>query len=308
MRLESRTISCQEYINDIPEQLIGTNNPGCYNDVTYIFNIRNVGTGCGMINDVQTTVEGKVVTLETDSWNQERRRFCRNELLTLRRPEANVNMCSLAGAEVGLGVKINTAQSEIAITFSKPDNVPTATPPKSCSHDPEKLIFLFTGDTCNRSVNNQKRQRKRHARQLRRLSRSKGKGSDKNPAPVRPPFPAPAPFPAQPDVSPPDKVDKLFTCEDFLLLRASSAKITVTNLDATLLLFDGTVTEGTSFSIGDPKHLIPDDIRMNVYDDRGALVQTVKLHSSCSTEMNLGETFGAFKLVGFMNKDGSSSL
>lgn len=308
VNIDSRSISCQDFINEF-SSLIGTNDPTCYNDVTYRFNVKNIGNGCGFIQDIKTTVNGDITLIDIDGWNQERRRFCQNESLIVRRPEANVNVCALAGSEIDLAIKINNAEAEDFIALLEPNSVPTPTipqGPKDCSQHPEKLVFQFTGDTCNRSVNKQGR-RTRRTRLLRNLGSGKGKGSDKKP-PSRPnpsvPAPAPVPVPG-PDIT---DNEGLYNCNDFQLLTDASAKVTVTNLDATLLLFDGTVSEGSTFSIGDPKHLIPDDIRIQVYNGYGALLQSVKLHSSCSTVMSLGETFGSFKLVGFTNKEGTSSI
>lgn len=308
VKIDGRSMLCEEFINEF-SGLIGTNDPACYNEVEYRYSLKNIGKGCGMINDIKTAVNGKVVSFDISGWTENRKKFCENETLLVRRPEANVNVCALAGTDIDLAISINNADAESFIFLPFPNNVPTSTPPQgptSCVKDPEKMVFQFTGDLCSRSFNSQGRKRRRNAREVRRLSHSKGKGSNKKPAPapVRPAVPSPGPGtgPSTPDIE-----ETMFTCTDFGVTDAS-VKVTVTNLSGSLLLFDGTVNEGGNLSIGDPKHLIPDDIRINVYNGYGALVQSVQLHSSCSIPMRLGETFGAFKLVGFTNSDGTSSL
>mmetsp|Transcript_10268 Transcript_10268/g.19245 ORF Transcript_10268/g.19245 Transcript_10268/m.19245 type:complete len:255 (-) Transcript_10268:205-969(-) len=250
--------------------------------------------------------------LDIDNWSQETRRFCQNESLSVWRPETSVNVCTLAGTESDLSIKINNAESSGVIAYPIP-NSPTPVPnpgPKDCSHPPVRIVFKFTGNQCKLSVNNQGKRRTRRSRESRVLRSGKGKGSSSSkkkpsgPSAPTPPAPAPSPIISTPDIP---VNEELYTCFDSKTVNAQSAKVTITNLDATLLLFDGVVTKGSTFAIGDPKHLMPDDIRISVFDGNGHIVQSVKLHTSCSTVMTLGETFGSVEFVGFTNRDGTSS-
>ena len=64
-----------------------------------------------------------------------------------------------------------------------------------------------------------------------------------------------------------------------------------------------TINLGDSFAIdagngGESK--LKADTRVHIFDDSGTLLQTVKFHTSCSKDLNLGDQFGAIMLTGFI--------
>eukprot|EP00588_Corethron_pennatum_P011318 CAMPEP_0194266394 /NCGR_PEP_ID=MMETSP0169-20130528/1313_1 /TAXON_ID=218684 /ORGANISM="Corethron pennatum, Strain L29A3" /LENGTH=458 /DNA_ID=CAMNT_0039007065 /DNA_START=197 /DNA_END=1573 /DNA_ORIENTATION=- len=71
--------------------------------------------------------------------------------------------------------------------------------------------------------------------------------------------------------------------------------------------FSGWVLKGDIAIVDNGGEKFPADMEIHIYESiSGSEIQTVAFHSSCSKNLFLGDVFGAMKIIGFENKEGTT--
>jgi len=99
-----------------------------------------------------------------------------------------------------------------------------------------------------------------------------------------------------------------FTCEDFAggppVNEGDQVYIVVTDIKGeSITYFEGTVGVGEIFPLNDGGERFQADMFVMIYSpDQSTLLQMVQYHSSCSSNLELKNRFGASQLVSFTNE------
>ncbi len=134
-----------------------------------------------------------------------------------------------------------------------------------CTKRADKLWFEFTGGACNASKNTQ--------RKLKDKDKNKDKDKDKN--------------------KNKNKNKNLFTCEESENFNVNPSEVVLITINETPY----------SKKVGEHILILDGPTNMEVEINASSGEQTVTLHSSCSKNFAIGDTFGALRFVGFENSE-----
>ena len=274
-------MTCNEYIDTFDSP---PTTEECIVDLHFLYTLRNIGTLCGLVNQVTSIVDKSSTLINSIEGDLilpgDEVDFCPTEELSLKHELVGVNICDLAGHSAplsleGFDVEVDLSAIDYEIDLDLEDldvdvniEIPEF-PVVQCTdtvHEPFEFTFQVMERTCSASNNSQWGDflRGRH-RRAKRNSRSKGKGKGSSKAKDC------------------DQTVSSMPDQPILEIRSTDGKVN----------FSQNVSYGSFVNISSDRCAI-EDLHVMVKDSMGG--QVIQQFSIDATQVCIGDTFGSLSL------------